>query len=251
MTTETDFGYVQARMQARLPLLTPEAQWQRLGAVRSFSAYLEEARATPLRPRVMGFSARSSSHEIERQLRAQWRQAVAEVAGWAPTAWRPSVAWVVWLVDLPLLREALSAGLPVWARSDDRWGGWVREGAGLDLDAARRSGAQPLLRAGVERLADAWLGHWVALWPAMPASWRRPLDRGVALIRQLWVWERTSAAVADREAHCSARLRCFFHCHSKQPVSLFVYLALVALELGRLLGALSQRALFAAQEEIG
>jgi len=251
MTIATDFGYVQARIQARLPELMSETQWQRLAAVRTLSAYLEEARATALRPRIMGFSAVSGAHEIERGLRTQWRHAVAEVAGWAPAAWRPAVAWTVWIPDLPLLREGLAASLPSWAAADERWSAWLDDDGKLDLPALRRSGAQPLLAGGLDRLARCWLERWAALWPRTSGPWRKALEGSTAVVKGVWMRREQAVTALAGDADRGERLRRLLRRRLKQPATLFVYLALVALELERLLGALSQRAVFGEREETG
>ena len=66
MTASLHFSYVQARAQARLASLPREPDWQRLEATRSLAAFLEEARATALKPWVAGLSGGSEAHAVTR-----------------------------------------------------------------------------------------------------------------------------------------------------------------------------------------
>ncbi len=120
MSAQHAFGYAQARIQARFAALPDEPDWARLAPTRTLAAFLEEARKmTPFGHWLRGISLRSDAHELERGLRAQYREAVELVAGWVPAPWREAVLWARWLAWLPMLAHLSQRGaMPDWAHKD-------------------------------------------------------------------------------------------------------------------------------------
>jgi hypothetical protein len=233
-------AYAQARVQARFAGRLSDGEWQRLGAVRAYPAYLQELRATALRGWVAGISELSDSHGIEQALRRQFRRRVEEVQGWAPESWRPAVGWVGWLADLPLLQHLLGGeAAPPWASGDFHVRGWLDAAGYLRREALAAAGGGDLLAAGPE-LGAVWLGAWRRRWPAVGGDARAGLER---LVRVL----ATRAEVlsgAGAVPRPGARLEHLFHGLVLQPGVLFAYLAVMALDLGRLRGELVGRVLF-------
>ena len=243
------FAYVQARIQARYAQLLSDREWQRLAAVRAYSAYLQEVRATALRPWVAGISEVSDSHEIERNLRQQFRVTVGEVQAWAPECWQPAVGWLLWLPDLPLLDHVLAGGsAPSGAERDPSVRAWL-DGSGRLQPAALQAvgGGDLLITVPSGRgLGEVWLHAWRRRWGSCKRVCLGNLEQ---LAEQFQTYRAhltpasTEAARDERQA-LRDRMRHLFHRSVLQPAGLFSYLALVAIDLERLRGALVTRALF-------
>lgn len=252
MTAVRGFGYVQARAQARLARLAREADWQRLEANRSLSAFLEDARATALKSWVAGLSGASDTHDIERGIRAVFRSEIEAAARWVPDAWRAPVRWVQWLPLLPVVGEALRGGMaPGWMARDPFLAGLVGPQGKLDAALLHALGLGPFADAVAngEDLAEAWLDGWRSRCPPS----RRQVARNLDLLAATLLEHRHQFVAAAPERtwpmrlELDSRLRHLFHVLLLQPAGLFVYLALVALGLERLRAALVSRTLFAAE----
>jgi hypothetical protein len=252
MSAPAAFGYVQARVQARLAGLPREGDWQRLEATRSFSAFLEESRTTALKPWVVGLSGTSDAHDIDRGVRAIFRAEVEAAARWVPDAWRAAVRWVQWLPQLPVLAQGLRTGrAPEWMVRDAFLAGLVGAQGELDRTALRAAGLGPFVDAAAEGrdLTEVWLAGWRGRCPSVRRRFRESLDRLAATL--LDHQRQFLAAAPDRtwplRRDLDHRLRHLFHVFLLQPAGLFAYLALVAVELERLRAALVSRALFGAE----
>lgn len=249
MSSPATFGYVQARAQARVAGLARESDWQRLDATRSLSAFLEESRATAVKPWVVGLSGASDVHDIDRSIRAIFRAEVEAAAQWAPDAWRAAVRWVRWLVHLPYLGEALRTGrAPESMVYDAFLSPLVGAQGELDHTALRAAGLGAMIDAHAQGrdLAEIWLEGWRERCPPVARRLRDGLDRVVAALlchQRLFLATAPDRTWALRQ-DLDHRLRHLFHVFLMQPAGLFVYLALVALGLERLRAALVGRALF-------
>jgi len=248
MSSALDFGYAQARIQARYAALPPETEWQRLAATRSLGAYLEEARVGPLGPWLKGFSAVSGAHDMERGIRAlAWEQTL-ETAGWSPRSWRPAVRWVAWLPYLGAFEElARNRRFPSWALQDPRLRDWLDDDGATSTEALQRHGPTPLIaQRNAEQLASSWMLEWKARWPAMH---RQQVGHLMAFVQELGghlqAFRQEGADTAwDLRRQLRDRLRLRLHQRLLEPVAVFLYLALVFLDLERLRGELVHRCLF-------
>lgn len=253
MISALDFGYAQARIQARYAMLPAQAEWQRLSGARSLGAYLEEARVGPLRPWLKGFSALSGPHDVERGLRALAWEQTQEVAGWVPRAWRPAVQWVGWLPFLAVFEQlARTRPLPVWAvpwASQDQRLRTLLETDGVPLPGAlQQHGLTRLVTPGdAEQVASRWVQGWQSRWPAARRAQTRPLETfSRELVAHLTAFRQASPDGAwDLRHQLRERLRLRLHQRLLQPLTVFLYLALVLLDLERLRGELLRRCLFA------
>jgi hypothetical protein len=252
MSAPAAFGYVQARVQARLAGLPRESDWQRLEATRSLSAFLEESRITALKPWVAGLSGASDAHDIDRGVRAIYRAEIEAAARWVPEPWRASVRWVQWLPQLSALGQGLKAGrAPDWMARDPFLAGFLGVQGELDRTALRAAGLDPFVDAAAEgrNLTEVWLDGWRGRCPSIRRRFRESLDRLAATL--LDHQRQFLAAAPDRtwplRRDLDHRLRHLFHVFLLQPAGLFAYLALVAVELERLRAALVSRALFGAE----
>jgi len=257
MSTAPRFAYAQARIQARVSALPVEGDWQRLSGARSLSGYLEEARTGTLRTWVEGFSAQSNCHDLERGLRAQFLDAVEQTATFVPRPWREAVLWWRWLPLLPLFAHARAGRmLPPWTRHDYRLAGLLDDQSRFDAAALRRRGIDVLVdpsavaaHAKPERSDDLlalWVLLWRARWPSLARADRARLD---ALIDRLHQHVGAfTASAPDKTWNLRRalrdRLRLDLHRQLMQPTVIFLYLAMVAVDLERLRRALVDRSLF-------
>jgi hypothetical protein len=246
------FGYAQARIQARLSALPAEPDWQRLSSARSLSGYLEEARDGALRTWVKGFSSQSNCHDIERGLRAQFLDTVEQARGFVPRPWRDAVDWCRWLPLLPLLGHVRRGGaMPDWTRRDYRLAGLLDSEGRFDQAILRRRGVDVLLApAGSGEgpdVAAVWIAQWRRRWPGLANADRRHLeDLARRLDRHLRAFAETRPDKAwEQRRALRARLRLELHRQVLRPTAVFLYLALVAIDLERLRRALVDRSLFA------
>ncbi|KAA6184954.1 hypothetical protein F2Q65_10465 [Thiohalocapsa marina] len=246
MSTRCRAAYAQARLQAAYAALPEESDWERLRGARTLSGWLEEARDGALKQWVKAFSAQSDHHDIEQGLRRQFDEIVEQTAHLMPVPWQPAIRWCAWLPRLGLLEHLRSGGsAPDWAQRDARLTAWL---SGQQTDAQELLGEQ-----GAERhWLDAWRRRWPRRWPWSGAGGARrdraALDRLAARIgAHLAAFRQLAPARAwDSRRALREQLRRSFHQHLLQPVSAFIFLALVALDLERLRRALLDRALFAA-----
>ena len=223
------YGYLQARVQARYAVLPDEGLWLHIGALKSLTAFLEEARGTVLAQWVFGLSGHSSAEEIEKQLQQHFLDTVIETADWFDEPWHPAVLWLSTLVELPTLDYLIRSNKPV----DD-------------------SISDPLLRELMEQkvqstdLLQAWIDKWKSNWPGLSRRNLQGLEMLLQLLRQHWN-QFPSLQVNETwqaRSELQARLRLLFRSHLLQPCMAFVYLCLVALNLERLRAELLRRALF-------
>lgn len=253
MSATAAFAYVQVRLQARHGARPDDALWHHLQGTSDFANYLQLARSTPLRTWVATLDPGQGSDEIEGELRRLFRRHVDEVAGWVPPAWRPSVLWVRRLPDLPALQYLLGdEPVPAWLQADDE----LRDMGCMPVDSRREAMAHSdchvfltASRTG-EPLPDAWLSHWRTLWPRTTRQDQGLEALGQALHQYLRVLQAERCdSVQTRCEALHAQLVSAFRRYSFQPAAVFSYLALTALELGRLRGDLLVRQLFATNLE--
>lgn len=250
--------YAGTRALSRLAWRPDERLWQRLHAARGLRALLDGARNAPVGAYLSGVAAAADSEAIDAAFRAQWRARVSELAEWSPADWRPALRWTSHLVDIgpvahlwtqPPLRWMRSD--PVLARYADAPGvstASARRALLVDgplgpigralllppVSAARTRAPEPAPRPAV---LDAWIAHWRRLWPASATTEQRAalealLARALAhrgRFAQLPV-DDSNAARETLAAHARATLRA----DPAQPVALFAYLLVLALDLERL-----------------
>lgn len=241
--------FAQARLQSRHGARAGEADWQRLETAREFGVLLEAGRASPLRPWLVGITAPGEAHRIEGVLRAHWRAAVTEVAGWMPAAWRPAMLWCAAWPDLPVLQHLARGGAPAaWMVEDPDYG------ALCAAPATERAAAVAASRFGA--LARAWPAP-ASMARAWQAEWERRLPQPMGgaddSLRQLADTLRAHGAAFAAAApgpggllrrSLQARLALLLRRATLEPAAAFIHVALCALDLERLRGELLSRALF-------
>ena len=255
MNRYAEFGYAQARLQARHGDRAAEAHWTQLRGTGDLGHFLQIARNTPLRPWVIHLSPQSSIHEVEYSLRRELRTYILEVARWQPAAWRAAAAWCVWLVDLPALQHLMREQYALqWMFDDPVLKGLASENLAMRKAALGESAIAPLFRAWQrgQSLPDAWQEQWRALWPTgAPRLYTAALEQIAARFethRQRFVELRPEFTDQARQA-LGRRLELAFRRLASQPAAAYLHLALIALDLERLRGELVRRALFGTRRE--
>ena len=250
-----DFVYAQARVQARLGERLSEASWRVLESTLGLPQYLTSARSTALAPRVQHFSTSVTTHTIERALRDDWRTEVAAASRWVPEPWSSAVAWTTWLAYLDPLASLTSdePALP-WMGTDA-----VLSTIALDDVSARQLA---MAAAPFGALADGkspaamrarWFDHWMGLQPRVTADEQAGLGLLVAGVQRYLAANRLPGASRNKRRDARSQLdglaTALAHRHAEEPVAIFAYLSLVALDLQRLRDGLLRRAVF--REEPG
>lgn len=233
--------YALSRLQARFGERPDDSLWQELEAVSAPAAALEISRACGLRRWVAGIAPQDDRHAIEIVLRAHWRDFVAEISSWMPSAWQPSVAWARGLVDLPALAYLARGGPPLpWMFADPvlqiyvsgdtaRREARLRAACGLLPASSARSPAYPhdRLDQGSSGIGQAWIAEWRKRWPRWSDA--GPLEHLAGL------FESAVKQPAALGRPCLLlELRKLLRRSVLRPVAVFVYMALFALDIERL-----------------
>jgi hypothetical protein len=246
--TDLDYGYAQARLQARFGSRPATSDWQHIEATRDLGAVLQIVRGNALARWTSRLATRPGVHEIERRLREEWLRAVDEVASWQPEQWREGTRWLRWIIYLPPLQKLARGGrAPAWMRADPVLGPIVARDPRERGPALARTSLAPLA-AGFKLPPDvtgALTRHWQTLWPKERTA-RAPLERLLRTIREHFERLATAPATASSQESLQAlarQLKASFRRHPLSPAAAVAYLALLALDLLRLRGALTVRAL--------
>jgi hypothetical protein len=251
MTTSNRLAYVQARLQARHGRRPTDDRWRLLEATPDLAGYLQAARATSLRPWVVHLPADSGTHQVERSLRRDWKNYVAEISRWLPAAWRPATTWLDTLPDLPFfLHLVRGEAVPRWMLEDPL----LTEIAQTDPEQRREALEQTRLSRIAAPLLEgtppvaAWLDGWQREWPAEDAADMTALRR----LRQ--VFRRHISTILEEplehppgpalRRQINERFNMAFRRESGRIAAVFAHFGLMALDLERLRGGLVLRALF-------
>jgi len=241
-----DLDYACARIAARFGARPDAAAWRRIESVRDLAAMLDAARATPLRPWTAGLSAEANPHAIERVLRGHWRALAGEVATWMPRRWRPAIEWAASAPDLPALAAWRRGGRPPqWFADDPVYRLWNSEAAPETPGAA---GALAALGPAhdVGELTHAWRAELLSRLPDSHAAEAPLLGKFTQLVERS-IGEMHAAPPGDGSPIMRSlreRLERLFRRAMLEPSAAFVYLALAALDLGKLRGETMRRLVF-------
>ena len=258
--------YAGTRVMARLAWRPDQRLWQRLHAAGSLHALLERARSAGVGNYLSGVARLADCDDVDAAFRTQWRARVAELAGWSPAPWRAAVRWSAHLADVSAVAHLWIDAPRRWMRTDAVLARYadgntaVRRAAlatgplaplGQALGSLAASNgssaddhsAAAMVRApGADvrpRALAAWLAHWRSLWPAKGSSERADLD-GLVTLTRAHRQRFAALPVADTDAARDAfadRVTARLRVDPAQPVALFAYLLLVALDLERLRAA--------------
>lgn len=238
-----DFGFAQARAQARHGSRPTGAHWRVVEASDDLTRFLHSLRGSSLGPLVRHFSAASSPHAIERSLRRAWRAEVDAASRWTPDDWRASVEWTAWLPDLSAISHLLR-GEPAlfWMREDPVLSPFALD----DADARRQLIEESFgaIEAGDETdLGRWWYRRWRQLNP-VAGNGEAGIEELVAALRNYrrTILAGTSSAIEPRH-RLELRVIRLMHLRLRQPVVVFCHLVLTALDLYRIRGGLVRRSL--------
>jgi len=243
------FIYTQTRLQARHGMRPDEHIWQIVESKKDLANYLQSARQTPLRSWVVGLQSTDNYHVIETTLARLYREYVLDLARWVPLTWRESVEWTSVLVYLPAIQHLLLGNTARnWMLEIPELKSMTMSNQNLRLDAFSESPYAPLLDAWRENqpLLSAWLVCWQSLWPKKKSWAHAPLKQLIALIEEhVETFSQLSPDATWRQRQqLAARLTLMFRNYTYQPVTIFIHLLLVALDVERLRSAILQRSLF-------
>jgi hypothetical protein len=259
-------AYAQARLQARHGARAPQEVWEPLLATTGFRAFLEQARATPLRSWLANVSPISPLHDVERLVRAELARRAREIARWLPAELHDAVVWTEALVDLPALDYLLGATATPSPADAQRHRAlpWMLDAvelkaiAAADVEAraaALAATAYAPLARGPGSLRDRWFAEWLRRLPRLAARPARRLARLRELLRAHLAafvpppgaepMPARAAWMLRRELeHKVARV---FRAAFLEPTVVFAFLVLEALEFERVRGALAARLLFSGE----
>lgn len=245
------YDYIQARLQARHGQRPDAAFWQRLGALRDLSLFLQTARTSGLRPWLEGISPDIQPHRIEQLLRQRFRNEAQLVASWQPRAWKAATEWIAYWVDLPALGGLLRSEYPPdWMKADPDYHSLA--------ELPREARAEALLqtqwatlaphRGQTNDLRSVWFSEWRRLRPRDNTRNLAQVDRLTKALRspRVGMEPSTSSVAADAAAREQWRnmLNFRFRELTRAPVSAMLYLFMIHQDMERLRGELLQRRLF-------
>ena len=245
-----DFAYAQARAQARLGERLSASGWRALESTLGLPHYLASVRNTALAPLVQHFSPAVSTHTIERTLRDEWRAEVEAVSRWVPEPWSAAVAWTAWLPYLDAL---------AWLLREKPVLSWMQADAILSDVALHDTAARRLAMADAPfgtlanddnpgDLRARWFRRWTALCPRVTADEEAGLRLLVAGVQRYLAAGKRRGMDRNKRRDVRTRLDALatglLHRRAEEPVAVFCYLSLVALDLQRLREGLLRRALF-------
>lgn len=249
MSSGGGFEYAQARLQARLARRAGPAAWARLDALRGIAAFVEAARGALPEISALSLTADTPAHEIERRLGERWLDTVRDVARWLPEAWRDAVDWCRVLPWLPAAAHALrvDAG-SAWPGDDPLLGPVLRVPRAQRAAMLREGPFAPIADALAHprEVLVAWRNAWRRTLPAMSEEAALALSDVERRVARHWSgFVRASPARAwPLRRELASELVLCIRRHALSPAPAFAYLALSAIDLERLRGALVGRILF-------
>lgn len=244
MGIDPGFAFAQPRMQARHGRQVDAATWSEAETSIDLGRCLQVFRGSPLRPWVSHFSANAKISDIERHIRDDWRAYIDEVTAWAPAAWRPALQWSAALVYLPLLAHLIAGSAPPqWLATDAPLASLVTSDAQSRRAALGVTELAPLAAVDdTDELLSAWFAHWHAVMPRKVGHGTREGLTALQDAARTHVDAVASAAVPAGAAELRRRFRQqlqrLFRRHAISVVAMFSHLALTALDIERLRGAL-------------
>lgn len=231
------FSSMQTRLQARHGDRPTASDWSHLESSDDLANYLQLARRSPLRPWVIGLHDSFGAHEMELSLNQHLREYINNVASWMPgKEWSHLIRLCAQLLDLPTVHY-LQQGqdIPSWLRDDPALRTFV-EGSQSAREEAIRSSPYSWLTNNTDASPVAlWLHHWQKQWP--PAY-----QQGLQAVVDVVETHRTATLATEDIPALERQLTALFRRYAFEPAAAVSHLALVALDLERLRGALTVRA---------
>lgn len=220
--------YAQVRIQSRYAARANAAAWREIEHARELPALIELARGAGFDRVVARLPLPLGLHELDLALRKQWRERVAEVAGWMPDEWQAALRWCALIVDLPFIRYLADGGIPYqWMERDPCFAYWRA-------------------RPGPQAVASGWYRQWRSRMPRLSEDEAAHFLLFVRSVEShLGAF---SGAAADAGWHqrqmLEHKLTTLFRRSTLEPLAAFAFLALVWLDLERLRGEIATRIAF-------
>jgi hypothetical protein len=234
-----------ARAHARLSRRPAPAAWLGIERSRETGPVLELVRGTTLAPLAGPLAGAPDLHALDRVSRQAWRDLLADAARWMSAEWESAIAWCGILPFVPALAHLAGGGeVPAWLAQEPELAS-LAKAAPEDRRAALTAGAlAPFARAWPDRsrLAAAWRDEWLRRVPHGELD-ETPLAELARLVAEHF------ARIADPSAPDSKRREEAFEAvlvrrlrrHPLEPAAVFAWLALGALDIGRLRGEMARR----------
>lgn len=252
MSIDGNLDYALARVLARCGDRLDESDWRRLETNRDLGLYLASVRSTALADWVGGFDSEHDCHTFESALRARWRDYAEGVALWHPEIWQAWLAWFAWLPGLSLLaRLAHGDPAPSWLLADSIYGRIAPGTPAERITALARTPLAPLAPAlaGHTSAQAAWAAHWRTLQPVTDPHEADLLERVQQAIEHHQQLLLTAESSEPLRIELANRLQRLLRIAAGTVIVSVCHLALVALDLERLRGALASRSVFAGSRE--
>lgn len=220
--------YAQVRIQARYAARTQAADWRAIEHARELPALIKAVRGSGFARVLAQLPASPGLHELDVVLRKQWRERVAEVAGWMPADWQAAVRWCALIVDLPFIRYLAEGGVPSpWMQHDRCFAYW-------------RAQREP------EAAASGWYREWRR---RMPRLSEQEAAQFLVFVRtvesHLGAFSGAPADAGWRHRQVlQQKLTTLFRRSTLEPLAAFALLALEWLDLERLRGEIATRIAF-------
>lgn len=245
MSSQAQFAYLQARLQARHGQRPGDQVWRQLDGAGDMANYLHTIRRTSLRHWMPGSDGSHDSHELEISLRRQFRNYVEEVAGWVPEGWRDSVRWIRRLPDLPALLHLLRGKTaPGWLLRDPVLKAFASSYSDQRQEAFSNSDCAAIAEAwqGGMPVTQAWHEQWLRLLPTK-ASQEPGIIQCSKLLRE-HISRPDQVATEQLRALLEQQLVSLFRRSSFHITAAYAHLGLTALDLERIRSGLARRACF-------
>lgn len=250
MAESAQLGYLQARLQARHGKRPDDADWHFVESSIDLLHFIDAVRATELKRWVRGISPDSSADEMERLLRANWRDAVVQASDWAPQEWQEALLWCRWLPELPTLGHLLEGGaVRSWMEADPIVSTYAFETPRACLEALADTELAPmkaLLTSG-NGVRSAWLAVFHRF---CPISGSQSIAQSMSELEHVLDEHRASMLAASAESdgqtlrrQLGGRCLRLFRRASGTVVAVFAFLVLEALEAERVRAGLVTRRL--------
>lgn len=195
MAEDPRLAYLQARLQARHGDRPSGDDWRLAESSADLSHYLEAVRRTALKRWLGDVNHEMSPEDIERHLRAAWREGVDTIAAWSPADWRAAVEWLRWLPELPAVAHLLNGErVPPWMRADPVTREFAFEEDARLRDALSEQALAPLLAAdpAADRAANTATGTSDTALRTTTRRGRSQASATAAPVARAWIdeWRR-------------------------------------------------------------
>ncbi len=254
MADNPRLAYLQARLQSRHGDRPGAEDWRVAEASADLAHYLEALRRTSLRRWVSEVDPEAGPDAMERGFRAGWRSCVEEVSRWSPGPWKPALAWLACLPDLPAVEHLLRGNPPArWMRSDPVLKTLAQDDAERRREALRASPMAPLAGAedslGQTDVVGAWLEEFRYRLPDAERD-QAALE---ALISRALAHRKAMSAASDSgnaaRLQLKEELTRHFRRQAGRMAAAFAHLGITGLDLERTRAGVMARRLMPRQPE--